>query len=423
LTSIIYPGSKTVAYQYDSAGRLNRVTDWLGNTAAYTYDKTGAIIEESRPNGTKVQYKYSSDLGRLASLNNVGVAGNPLPQFSYTYDNAGNILSITLANVDATAPTIQDTTCSYDDADRILQAKDVTYEYDKNGNLVHETSPVGGETFTFDADNELVGVATPVATYAYEYDPQGARVSRKQGAATTLYACNQLTSSWDVLMRTDGAGNPLDYFIYGLGLAWRIDATTNAVFCYHFDHLGSTVAITDSNGHVVARYSYGPFGESVSASGADWNPFCYVGKFGVQDEGNGLLFMRSRYYVRQLGRFMSRDCRGFIVGSNQYAYGEDNPIGRIDPSGRNPEDAKKEVVMSALGAAAPHALGDLAGLGQVSPSLVTELVSIHKNNCALYKYDPSQYVNDMDPHPCQFVYCEVGEEGCAADQPKRQAGN
>jgi len=53
----------------------------------------------------------------------------------------------------------------------------------------------------------------------------------------------------------------------------------------------------------VNKYSYDAFGKVLFQVEAISNPFKFVGAFGVMDEGNGLLFIRARYYAPSAGRF------------------------------------------------------------------------------------------------------------------------
>jgi RHS repeat-associated protein len=62
----------------------------------------------------------------------------------------------------------------------------------------------------------------------------------------------------------------------------------------------------------------------------DANPFRFVGGWGVIDEGNGLSYMRARYYDQSFGRFISQDP---IWNSNLYEYSANDPINFSDPSG------------------------------------------------------------------------------------------
>src|SRR3990170_5353633 len=91
--------------------------------------------------------------------------------------------------------------------------------------------------------------------------------------------------------------------------------------------------MTDDAGAVVNTYSYDAYGNLT-----DWNdvvphPCRYVGAYGVMDEGNGLLYMRARYYDPEVGRFISKDPIGFAGGVNLYNYVDGNPVNFIDPYG------------------------------------------------------------------------------------------
>jgi RHS repeat-associated protein len=68
------------------------------------------------------------------------------------------------------------------------------------------------------------------------------------------------------------------------------------------------------------------------------NPFEYVGQYGVMDEGNGLDFMRARFYTPVEGRFMNLDPIGIAGGLNLYNYTKNSPSNLIDPSGLCSED-------------------------------------------------------------------------------------
>jgi RHS repeat-associated protein len=67
----------------------------------------------------------------------------------------------------------------------------------------------------------------------------------------------------------------------------------------------------------------------------------------VQTDGNGLNYLRARYYHPQLRRFLSQDS---VLGDvtvpatlNRYAYTRGNPIGFIDPQGNYDSDVHHDL--------------------------------------------------------------------------------
>ncbi len=99
---------------------------------------------------------------------------------------------------------------------------------------------------------------------------------------------------------------------------------------YHYDGLGSTVALTDENGQVTDKYSYDEWGNVTPDSGnvTTDNPYQYVGRYGYythyQEPDFKLLQLGVRYYDPEIGRFTSRD--PIKDGMNWYAYVENNPL-------------------------------------------------------------------------------------------------
>ena len=136
------------------------------------------------------------------------------------------------------------------------------------------------------------------------------------------------------MFETDEGGRIKVYYVYcGAALVARVRPTQTTDF-YHFDKTGNTLALTGADGRISAAYAYSPFGAVVKKSRADDdNPFTYVGEYGVIDEGDGLFFMKNRYYDAHTGRFVQKDPIGFIGGTNLYAYVGNNTINHIDPEG------------------------------------------------------------------------------------------
>jgi RHS repeat-associated protein len=104
-------------------------------------------------------------------------------------------------------------------------------------------------------------------------------------------------------------------------------------YTYHYNGIGSTVAMTDSTKAIVNKYFYTAFGEVTNQDETVVQPFKYVGQAGVMQEPNGFYYMRARYYDPAIGRFISEDPIGLDGGVNLYAYANNNPPNLTDPDG------------------------------------------------------------------------------------------
>ncbi|BCO31664.1 hypothetical protein TspCOW1_17670 [Thiohalobacter sp. COW1] len=167
------------------------------------------------------------------------------------------------------------------------------------------------------------------------------------------------------------AGRLIRHYIHGQGLIALIEGDT--AYTYHFDALGSTVAITDADEAIVNAYSYRPYGRVAERSEAVPQPFTYVGQYGVMEEAAGLYYMRARYYDAEVGRFISEDPIGFEGGLNLYAYVGGNPIIGVDPEGTYCVPCAVwagRAVMTAGRAAAPHVGRALASAWQAARSRI-----------------------------------------------------
>ena len=126
------------------------------------------------------------------------------------------------------------------------------------------------------------------------------------------------------------------YYVYRAGLEYEVKITPDgqeAVRYYHYDQVGSTVAMTDSAQAITDRFHYDPWGYVLHSIGDSDTPFQFVGAYGIQTDPNGLINMRARYYNPVTKSFISQDPSGFDGGLNWYLYANGNPFSYIDIEG------------------------------------------------------------------------------------------
>lgn len=343
LTVLTYPGGKTVSYSYDSAGRLSTVTDWANRVTTYTYDHDSRVTKIQRPDGSYLTSTFDA-AGQLTQLTDLKADEETvIYSGTYGFDAAGELTGETLTP--ALAPVVPNVTQTFDQDNRLLTQNGSAVTFDVNGNLLSIASGVAPASYTYDARNRLISAGG----VTYTYNSENRRVALTDSTGTTRYAINPNASLDQVLVKTAPNGTQT-FYVYGLGL---LNEETNGVpLFYHFDRLGSTVALTDSTGAVTGQVSYGSYGEILSETGSVSTAFLFNGRWGVQTDENGIYFHRARYYHPLLRRFLNQDTvLGAITTSasmNRFAYANGNPITGIDPFGLMQTDPNNGGVLQSI---------------------------------------------------------------------------
>ena len=370
-TQLVSQDGYTVNYSYDTVGRLKTLTNATGQTIiSYEYDSASRLTKETNGNGTYTTYQYDLQ-SQLTSLTNFKADNTVNSQFDYTYDKLGLRTSMTTlegifqygydANGQLTSVVTPDnrtinyqydaagnrigvtdsgTTTSYttNNLNQYTNVGNAVYAYDTDGNLISKTQGGQTSTYTYNVENRLTKVVNAQGTWEYQYDGLGNRVATIINGQKTEYLLDP-TGLGDVVGEYDNNGNLVAHYNQGIGLVSRVDGSS--VDYYDADAIGSTVGLTGADGSYVNSYSYLPFGEDLTKVEGVANPFEYVGQWGVMDEGNGLDFMRARFYDSSLGRFTAADPIGLNGGdTNFYRYVNDNPLVYVDPTGKAPGAGK-----------------------------------------------------------------------------------
>jgi len=212
------------------------------------------------------------------------------------------------------------------------------YQYDDNGNLTRKTLLATGNysQYTYDAENRLTkveefaaGNPTPAFTSTYRYDGLGRRIEKVANGTTRRYVYDRD----QILLEYDGTNALQARYTYGPRMDEPIAITRGAsTFFYHVDGLNSITDLTDSSGSTVQSYAYDVWGNVLQQTGTIENSFVFTGR--ERDSETSLYYYRARSYEPQIGRFLQKDPLGGDQGKNLYPYVQNNPVNRIDPSGK-----------------------------------------------------------------------------------------
>ena len=190
--------------------------------------------------------------------------------------------------------------------------------YDLNGNM----NAQAGLSYTYNYRNQMVSVSENGSTTRYKYDVLGRRIEKSAGTEATKYFFG---NGIDEVLRLDN---------------YNADGTAieNSYF-YHTNGIGSITAITNSDGEIIERYSYGLYGLPVIKNSSDQvvtsstidNEYMFQGR--RFEKESGLYYYRARHLDPILGRFLSHDSLGYHDSMNLYQGMNSNPINYLDPMG------------------------------------------------------------------------------------------
>lgn len=363
-TALKLDGVNFSTYAYDVANRLTRITNSADAKAvSYLYDNADRMTKETLPNGIATTFAYDgmSRLTRLkdakgtATLFDRQLSYNPANQISqileptqtrnFNYDAVDRLTSVSGStvesyNFDAVGNRTNShlsASYSYQPFNRLTNTATANYVYNSNGNITQKTDGNGTTQYVWDYENRLKQVILPTGQMVnYKYDALGRRIERNiNGASWTRFTYDGL----DVMLDQNSDGTSVTY-LNGAGIDNKLRQTVNGQAQYFTnDHLGSTNALTDATGAVIASTNYDSFGNATNTSFP--TRYQYTGR--EFDNFTGLHYYRARWYDANLGRFISEDPIGFAGGDvNLFAYVKNKPINRKDPRGLDDADREWE---------------------------------------------------------------------------------
>ena len=320
-------------YVYDEAGQLVRENNMFTEKSyTYVYDKGGNIAQKN-------EYSYSTE-----------ELGEAISTINYTYDSVWK--------------------------DKLTAYGETAIATDSIGNplnMVSKTFFGGANSATLEWNGRQLSSATVDGTkYEYTYDSSGLRTrmviyNKNQPTVSAIYYyiwqngkmlgyC--ITDANGVIEHTvkmlfDNNGDTVGYELYAAE-----DNSTKAYF-FHKNLQGDITDAFNENGETVISYYYDSWGNitlnlnsndrdhlTESTGVALFTPITYRGY--CYDYYTGLYYLQSRYYNPTYGRFLNADSimkTGNLLGTNIFAYCENNPVNFVDFEGTSREKKLTNALM------------------------------------------------------------------------------
>jgi RHS repeat-associated protein len=295
VTKVTQPDGAYLAYTYDDAHRLLKITDNLSNALDYCSGGVGTAdcldaagnrkVEQAKDPTNAVKRQLHRVYNQLGQLTKVLNAANATVETSLGitatgvvdgYDGNGNRvlkddgLGFRTKQDFDPLNRLKDTIQNYAGVDPSTHDATTGYVYDSRDNLRTVTDPDGLATnYTYDGLNNLTDLDSPDTGHThYTYDAAGNRISQTDNrvpSVTSTYtydALNRLTgigyptSSLNVTYAYDQAAGCSTSFPKGR-LTTMTDASGSTTYCY--DRRGNVLKKTQvaSGTSLVTQYTYG----------------------------------------------------------------------------------------------------------------------------------------------------------------------
>ena len=326
-------------YSLDNIGRITQIIEHVpgdSDTLNYTYDLSGRLEHVFRNDTLISSYGYDSN-------------GNRLFHASQTDTLFGN----------------------YDDQDRMLSYGNSTYNYNARGSLTFKVENGDTTFYQYDLMGNLISVNLPDGDLIeYLIDAQNRRVGKKVNGIVERQWIYQ--DQLNPIAELDGSGNLIARFVYGdKGHVPAYMIKAGVIYRYVTDHLGSVrLIVNTSSSEIVQQLSYDEFGNVLSNTNPDFQPFAFAG--GLYDTQTKLVRFGARDYDAFTGRWTAKDPIGFWGGSNIFVYVHNSPTNLIDPMGLY-EDIL--AVGWAIAIAEPSPVGEIIMAAATTAALIGQLVT------------------------------------------------
>ncbi|WP_093862902.1 polymorphic toxin-type HINT domain-containing protein [Streptomyces sp. TLI_053] len=212
-----------------------------------------------------------------------------------------------------------------------------TSQYDAAGHTTAVTDTAGTTTLTWNGEDRLESVnKTGSGATTYVYDADGSQLVRRNPGKTTINLANGDELIYDTVTKSLTASR-----YYNIPGGITLVRQGGNVLTYQFaDHHGSNSLAINARTLAENRRPTDPFGNPRGSQPSIWaGDHGFVG--GTKDDITGLTNLGARQYQPTTGRFLSLDPvldAGDPQQWNGYAYSENDPVNKSDPSGLRSEE-------------------------------------------------------------------------------------
>ncbi|MEV5752124.1 LamG-like jellyroll fold domain-containing protein [Actinoallomurus sp. NPDC052308] len=353
----------TTSYTYDTADRLKTLTEpATGTQLTYGYDQLSQLKTITYGGGGNVRTYDYDHLHRLTGDTLKTASGSTVASIAYGYDANGNETSKTTTGFSGSTSN----TYTYDKANRLTSWDDghakTQYDYDASGNRTR----VGANVYTYDARDQL----TSDGVNTYSYTARGTLTSQTSANGTVAASSDaygqQVTQGGETYLNdalgrvvtatSTGGSRAFSYGGTGDLMAadgtntytWSPDGSLVGIGTTGGDQSTGVLAYTDAHDDVVGNFTatgtaltgsttYDPLGNVANTTG-------HAGSLGYQsgwtDSATGKVDMGSRWYYPAVGQFQNKDTQASdpvpnSAAANPFAYVDDDPLTRTDPTGHS----------------------------------------------------------------------------------------
>ena len=295
--------SHGMAYSYDALSRpISRNADTFG------YNERSEV-SEALIDGNSESHEYDQ-------IGNATIATFNFVTNIYTANKLNQYTSIFCASAPLREPTC-----------------------DLDGNMTFD----GVLSYSYDAENRLVSVSSNgITIVANEYDHKGRRIRKTTPLAVTTF----LYDGWNLIHEHEVIGSVTNetFYYWGKDISGTLQGAggiggllylkrNGTIYIPHCDAYGNIVRYSDTVGNVVASYTYGAFGNILSASGSLADKFRFLFSTKYHDPEAGLFYYIGRYYSTTLMRWLTRDPIEEDGGENIYEFCRNAPLLYVDIQG------------------------------------------------------------------------------------------